>query len=255
MRPGVLKRAPTMGGMATRRAIGWLDTRLYPEFQDHWDDSLFRAEIMRALRSNDHVLDLGAGAGLLPEMNFKGVSRSVCGVDLDPRVGANRNIDAVCVADAEALPFADQVFDIVFSNNVLEHLSRPERVFREVGRVLRPGGRFLIKTPNRSHYVPLIAMVTPQRFHVWFNRLRGRAGDDTFPTRYRANAPRDIERLAAGSGFLVERLSLIEGRPEYCRIAVPLYLAGAAYERLVNMLPVLRRFRVLLIGVLRKSEL
>jgi hypothetical protein len=51
----------------------------------------------------------------------------------------------------------------------------------------------------------------------------------------------------------VEGIELIEGRPEYLRIFVATYLAGLAYERLVNALPSLERFRVVLIGVVRKE--
>lgn len=45
-------------------------------------------------------------------------------------------------ADAEALPFDDESFDAVVSSFVVHHLARPETVFREVHRVLKPGGRF-----------------------------------------------------------------------------------------------------------------
>jgi SAM-dependent methyltransferase len=45
-------------------------------------------------------------------------------------------------ANAEQLPFDDGEFDAVVSNYVVHHLARPEVVFREISRVLKPGGRF-----------------------------------------------------------------------------------------------------------------
>src|SRR5262249_37754350 len=159
--------------------------------------------------------DLGAGAGIVPQMNFRGLAAHVCGVDLDPRVVTNPALDEGRIANVEQLPYGNDRFDIVFSDNVLEHLTEPARVLGEVARVLRPGGVFVFKTPNKWHYMPTIARLTPHRFHQWFNRLRGRAQTDTFPTRYRANSERDIQRLAASAGLLVERVELIEGRPEY----------------------------------------
>ncbi|MEI2780661.1 MAG: hypothetical protein V9H25_05130 [Candidatus Competibacter sp.] len=44
-------------------------------------------------------------------------------------------------------------------------------VFREVARVLKRGGVFLFKTPNKTHYMPTIARLTPHRFHQFVNRI------------------------------------------------------------------------------------
>jgi len=93
----------------------------------------------------------------------------------------------------------------------------------------------------------------PHRFHPFVNRLRGRAETDTFPTRYRANTYSAVQRLAAASGFTVERLDRIEGRPEDLRMTWPIDLLGAAYERRVNSWDGLAMFRILLVGELRKG--
>lgn len=233
--------------------IKLLDAKLYPNFQKNWDDSLFRSRILTYLNGAAlTVLDLGAGAGIVEAMNFKGHAREICGLDPDPRVVDNPYLDEGKVGFGESIPYPDARFDLVFADNVLEHLPTPDQVFAEVARVLRPGGVFLAKTPNKWHYVPLIARLTPQAFHRWVVRWRGRAGEDVFPTRYRANSPADIKRLAAQAGLEVVRIELIEGRPEYLRFSTPTYLLGWLYERLVNRVPGLARFRVLLIAELRK---
>ncbi len=125
-------------------------------------------------------------------------------------------------------------------------------MLKEVRRVLKPGGVFLFKTPNKTHYMPMIARLTPHRFHRFVNRLRGRAEVDTFPTLYRANTDRDVRALAEKSALGILRIERIEGRPEYMRFAWPIYLVGAAYERLVNAFALLARFRILLIVQLEK---
>jgi hypothetical protein len=117
---------------------------------------------------------------------------------------------------------------------------------------LKPGGRFLFKTPNRFHYMPLVSMLTPLRFHRAVNRWRGRATEDTFPTCYRAKSRGQIERLAEQTGFEVTKLERIEGRPEYLRFAPPTYLAGWCYERIVNSSDLFAPLRILLIGELTK---
>lgn len=230
-----------------------LDRALYPQYKRNWDDQLFRERILRQLNSDVVALDLGAGAGIVEQMNFRGRAARICGVDVDPRVAVNPMLDEGRVADAGGIPYGDRTFDVVFSDNVVEHLTDPLAVFREVYRVLKPGGVFLIKTPNRTHYMPLIARLTPHSFHQLVNKLRGRAAVDTFPTLYRANTAKEVRRLAHEAGFEVVTIERIEGRPEYLRIAWPLYLLGAAYERVVNSTERLAMLRILLLIELRKS--
>lgn len=232
----------------------WMDEKLYPNYAKNWDDMLFRERILRHLteESPKDVLDLGAGAGIVAQMNFNGIARRICGVDPDPRVVDNPYLDEGRVGFGESIPYRDGEFDVVFADNVFEHLPNPEKVFAEVFRVLRSGGVLLAKTPNKYHYMPTIARITPHGFHQWVNRLRGREAVDTFPTRYLVNTPEDICRVALKTGFEVKVIDLIEGRPEYLRFSAPSYWMGWAYERLVNVVPLLKRFRILLVVELRK---
>ena len=57
------------------------------------------------------------------------------------------------------LPFADNSFDVVLNTASVEYLIRPIEVFREVSRVLKPGGLFLVTFSNR--------MFTPKAVKVW----------------------------------------------------------------------------------------
>jgi len=233
--------------------VTWMDQTFYPGFSRNWNDLLFRERILAAMPENAEILDVGAGAGIVEMMNFRGIAKRVCGVDLDPRVETNPYLDDGRLADAGTIPYDDSRFDLVFADNVMEHLEHPEEVFKEICRVLKPGGRLLFKTPNRNHYMPLIARLTPHGFHQWVNRKRGRSQEDTFPTRYRANSRAQIRRLADATGFRVENIELVEGRPEYLRMFPVTYAAGTLYERLVNATPWFSGLRVLLFATLIKS--
>lgn len=233
----------------------FLDRSVYPSFDDQWTARLYHQFAARYLTPSSVLLDYGAGRGkeLLHGFGAE-VSRSV-GVDVDTAVLENTAVDQAHVIEPYGrVPYPDATFDVVVSAYVLEHIGEPDRVFAEIRRVLKPGGHFVFLTPNRRHYVPLAASLTPHAFHLWVNSRRGLADRDTFPTVYKANTPGAIRRLAARNGFVVTDLQMVEGRPEYLRPFGPLYLAGVAYERIVNALRVLAPFRVVMLGALRRES-
>jgi ubiquinone/menaquinone biosynthesis C-methylase UbiE len=224
------------------------DKIFYPKFSDNWDNKQFRAKIESCLDLKYKILDLGAGAGYVKEMNFKNQVDSIAGIDFDPRVLENTYLDESKIMDSNKIPFDDNSFDLVFCNNVFEHLEDPLETLNEISRVLKPSGILLFKTPNKWHYVPLIASLTPHIFHQFINKIRGRNSDDTFPTFYRANSNKTLRSLAKESGFTVNSIDIIEGRPEYLRVFPLLYLFGVLYERIVNSSNFFSKFRVVIIG-------
>lgn len=235
------------------RITRWMDEHWYPDQENNWDDKFFREQILSRLQPEFEILDMGAGVGIVSHMNFRGSVARVCGIDPSVRVHENPHLDEAKEGLGENIPYPDESFDLVFSDNVLEHLAEPASVFREVHRVLKPGGYFLAKTPNYCHYVAGIARVTPHWFHQFYSSLRGRAPADTFPTHYRANSQKTIQGLAKQTGFDLRDFNLIEGRPEYLRLTAVTYTFGWLYERLVNSSPRLEGFRVVLITTLQKK--
>ena len=177
------------------KIIDKLDDFFYAKLENNWDDKLFLEIILRHINKDSVVLDIGAGAGIVSEMNFKQNVKFICGIDLDPRVQENPMLHEGKIADASRIPYEDEKFDLIFADNVMEHLEDPEGVFAEAKRVLKPGGLLLFKTPNRWHYMPIIARATPLSFHKFVNQLRGRAGVDTFKTFYRANSKHQVNAV------------------------------------------------------------
>ncbi len=99
------------------------------------------------------ILEVGAGGGfLLAELADAGFT-DLTGSDItETAVGeiARRAPDAdVVLADAEHLSFLPETFDVVISSDVIEHLPDVDAHFAGVARILRTGGLYFIKTPNR----------------------------------------------------------------------------------------------------------
>jgi SAM-dependent methyltransferase len=95
-----------------------------------------------------HVLEIGVGMGADHLEWAKSGPASLTGIDLTERaveftrarLALYGVASEVQVGDAEALPFADSYFDLVFSYGVLHHTPNTAQAIREVHRVLRPGG-------------------------------------------------------------------------------------------------------------------
>lgn len=111
--------------------------------------------------SEKSVLDVGCGQGI-DLVRYARAGARVTGVDLTARHVelARAHLEAlglegnVLEGDAEQLPFPDATFDLVSSNGVLHHTPDMPAALREIARVLRPGGRFVLILYNRAslHY-------------------------------------------------------------------------------------------------------
>src|SRR5215813_9907316 len=109
----------------------WLDKTFYPSLSHTWSDIAFRSIVLNRLSPGVRMLDLGAGAGIIPEANFKDLAH-VCGLDPDARVTDNPYLHEAKIGFGDEIPYPDQQFDVVIANNVLEHLEDPLTVFREI---------------------------------------------------------------------------------------------------------------------------
>ena len=163
----------------------------------------YAAELDRLIVVGCRWLDIGAGkrihSGWIGPStdDLAGRAALFSGCDLDPVVLQHPHIDDAKIADAADLPWPDESFDVVSANMVVEHLSDPVATFREVARVLRPGGAFVFVTPNRRYPVIRIARMTPPALRrLYAVAVEGRARADVFPTLYRCNTVEDIARVA-----------------------------------------------------------
>ena len=184
-----------------------INNQVYDELGERWytaqDDpiALLRAEaalrnswvkevaLARWPRTGEPAkcLDIGCGGGFLSNaLAQEGLD--VTGVDLSEAslavARAHDKTSAVTYlrADAYALPFENQSFDIVCAMDFLEHVTEPGRVIAEAARVLRPGGLFFFYTFDRNPLSWLIAIKgvewfvrnTPSNLHLYEFFIRPR---------------------------------------------------------------------------------
>jgi ubiquinone/menaquinone biosynthesis C-methylase UbiE len=144
------------------------------------------------------VLDIGCGHGVLLE-RLLGACHPLqaYGCDLSSAMcsrAASRNPAAAIVqADAEELPFADDSFDHVFMVEVLEHVPEVGRALREVKRILRAGGTFLVAVPNKD----------------WFHyerHMRTREKNQPIDDHWHWYGAAEIKGLLAGCGFALRKV-------------------------------------------------
>jgi len=209
-----------------------------------------------AIPSGARILEIGAGPSNRTS-RFLATLGPVHGLDPDPIVKQNDALVGASLLEGDRYPFPDASFGACVSNYCIEHIPDPERHLAEVSRVLEPGGAYVLRTPNRWHYVSLISSLTPHWFHeLVANRLRNLRDDDhdPYPTVYGMNTRQDVERLAAQSGMVVEQLTLVEKEPSYGMSSRLLFMTFLAYERVVNATERAAFLRSNIFAVLRKRR-
>lgn len=120
-----------------------------------WASSLVRGD----------ALDVACGTGYGSRMLAR--RARISGVDRDEdavNMARSRVAGTFLVAEVPPIPFPDDAFDFVVCFETVEHIGDDSAFVREVTRVLRPGGRLLISTPNSA--ISTVGGVPINRWHV-----------------------------------------------------------------------------------------
>ena len=101
------------------------------------------------LRKGEKFLEIGYGRGEFLD-SFKQLGLDCFGVDLSDYSATNLKDIQVEKVDVskDKLPYEDNCMDVVYHKSLIEHLYSPDQLMKETYRVLKPGGRVIILTPD-----------------------------------------------------------------------------------------------------------
>ena len=116
----------------------------YPQkLANHLYDNYFSDKASRG----SSILDIGCSTGKALKCFSKNQDFKLYGVDV-----RDENVDGIvfekCDLEKDRIPFEDNSFDFVYSKSVIEHVFNTENFIKETLRVLKPGGVFVIMTPD-----------------------------------------------------------------------------------------------------------
>lgn len=117
------------------------------------------------------VLEIGCGIGL-DALEFAKNGAKVTAIDLSPQnieltkqYFAHNQLEAnIMVANAEALSFKDESFDLVIAIGVLYYTPNPQQAINEILRILKPGGKTICMFYNKLSWYSLLAKISGTNF-------------------------------------------------------------------------------------------
>ena len=197
----------------------WRERRINQEA--YQSDRLARLEQIAGRVDGVRLLDLGAGmGGFAVAAALRGAqvvaseyNPAYCRIILLRAARYHLRVPVINTA-GEALPLPDAAFDAVVCWDVIEHVQSPDRVLREIVRVLRPGGVALITVINRRawidpHYHMRGINWLPRPLAEWLIARRGRSKQGA--------AFRDMQRLSEMHYFEYHTFAALAAR---CRFSV-----------------------------------
>ena len=164
------------------------------------------------------VLDVGCGRGIGRSVDCQWAIRQcvdeLWGIEPDESVEPPENLfDRHCQVVLEEAELPERHFDIAYSFMVMEHVERPDDFMAAVLACLKPGGVYVMATPNKRHWFTRTAsLLHTLRLDERVLALvrKGHAEEYHYPVAYRFNDPGRIRRCARRTGFLEPDFAYLE---------------------------------------------
>jgi hypothetical protein len=169
-------------------------------------DDHYEAIVAQLVTNKCRWLDVGCGRHLFPSNaplaeRLSTRCELLIGVDPDPTLAENPFVHERFQGPIEEFR-SETRFDLVTLRMVAEHVARPFELAETLSHCTAAGAHVVVYTVNRWSPVPLVTSVVPFALHHPIKRLFWRAeSKDTFPTCFRMNTRRTLEKIFASGGF------------------------------------------------------
>jgi len=149
----------------------------YPQSRCGQDDSRVKA-VLPLIGKAGRVLDVGCLDGTIGEL-FLAMGNDVYGIDASQPAIAQavvRGVKASLGNVEERFPFETESFDAVFAGEIIEHVFDVDAMLSEINRVLKPGGTFIVTTPNLATLGRRLLLLFNKNPHIEISFTGGAAG-------------------------------------------------------------------------------
>jgi SAM-dependent methyltransferase len=185
----------------------------------------------------------GCGVGMYLE-HLTPLTMSAIGLDIEHEraIEAHYRAEKVLCAAGEALPFPGDIYDLVLSHEVLEHVQDDRACISEIVRVLKPGGRLILFCPNRGYPFETHGIYWRGKYHfgnIPLVNYLPRCWRDRLAPHVRVYSRRDLEKLFTGLPVRFIRKEIVFG----------------AYDNIIHRRPILGKFIRSVMQSLEKTPL
>ena len=159
------------------------------------NEHLARYRFAKPLVAGKHVADIACGTGYGSRMLADAGARTIHGMDISEEAvnlcieQNNKSNLTYSVANAQDLTaISDNEFDVVVSFETIEHLPDVEAYLDEISRILRPGGTYLVSTPDRRIVSTMYFFQSHPANHHHVREFTGRELIELLSNRFEINA-------------------------------------------------------------------